>query len=71
MDEDAWVRWRHLTTPGRRDRTSRHTHLTEPEHAALRAALSGPLMLEQERLPPAIAADAIAKAFALSNAIGD
>ncbi|MEQ1871526.1 MAG: hypothetical protein ABL961_16040 [Vicinamibacterales bacterium] len=45
--------------------------ITEPEHAALRAAFSAPLMLEPERIPPAIAADAIVKAFALSNAIGD
>lgn len=69
--KDSWLRWRHLTTPGRRDPTSRHTHLTEPERAALRAAPSGPLMLEQERIPPAIAADAISKAFAFSNTIGD
>ncbi len=70
MDQDAWVRWRHLATPGRRDPTSRHVHLTESERAALRDVLSGPLMLEQERIPPAFAADAIAKAFAISDAIG-
>lgn len=65
MDEDAWVRWGHLATPGRRDPTSSHTHLTGSEHSALRAVLDGPLMLEQERIPPAVAADAIARAFAI------
>jgi hypothetical protein len=51
MDETAWSRWKHLAVPGKRDATARHTHLTAAERAALDAVLTGPWMLEQERIP--------------------
>jgi hypothetical protein len=63
MDQEAWSRWKHLATPGRRDATARHTHLNVSERAALSEVLGGPWMLEQERIPPVSAAEAIAKAF--------
>lgn len=52
MDDNAWLRWKHFAIPGKRDVTARHTHLTDQERAALQNILSGPWMLEQERIPP-------------------
>lgn len=63
MDEDAWARWKHLATPGRRDTAARHAHLTPSERVALTEVVRGPLMLEQERIPPMAAAEAIVRAF--------
>lgn len=63
MDEAAWARWGHLATPGKRDAAATHTHLTDTETAVLRAVQTGPLVLEQERIPPADANAAIATAF--------
>ncbi len=51
MDECSWHRWKHLATPGRRDPSVRHDHLTDTERAALRLVLAGPWMLEQEKIP--------------------
>lgn len=59
MDEDAWSRWKHLAMPGKRDPAARHSHLTKGERAALEAVLIGPWMLEQERIPPVDAEQAI------------
>jgi hypothetical protein len=59
MDDRAWARWKHLAVPGKRDPMARHTHLTVAERAALEAALAGPWMLEQERIPPPDTARAI------------
>lgn len=64
MDEAAWGRWKHLAVPGKRDSTAHHTHLTAAERAALKAVLTGPWMLEQERIPLAEADRAILAAFA-------
>jgi hypothetical protein len=61
MDHDAWVRWKHLATPGKRDTTARHSHLTGSELAVLTEVLKGPSMLEQERIPSAVAAEAIVR----------
>ena len=63
MDVDSWERWKHLATLGRRDTSARHIHLSPPERAAFDEMLKGPFMLEQERIPPVVAAEAIAKAF--------
>ncbi|WP_442889480.1 DUF3322 domain-containing protein [Congregicoccus parvus] len=63
MDEPAWTRWRHLAGPGRRDPAATHTHLTATEAAVLREVQHGPLLLEQERIPPAGAEAAILAAF--------
>jgi hypothetical protein len=51
MDETAWLRWKHLAVPGKRDPTAQHTHLTNEERVAFEAVLEGPWMLEQERIP--------------------
>ena len=56
MDEAAWHRWKHLVSSGRRDPSVRHDHLTETERAALKLAVAGPWMLEQEKIPWAEAA---------------
>jgi len=63
MDEAAWACWRHLAVPGRRDPAALPTHLTATEAAVLRDVQDGPRLLEQERIPPADAATAIARAF--------
>jgi len=63
MDYEAWSRWKHLATLGRRDTTARDTHLEPSERAALKEILTGPWMLEQERIPPGVAAEAIGRAF--------
>ncbi len=51
MDECSWHQWKHLASPGRRDPSVRHEHLSETERAALRLVLAGPWMLEQEKIP--------------------
>ena len=63
MDLRAWTEWNRLAVPGRRDISSTHQHLNEDERGALAAVIAGPWMLEQERIPPAYAEDAIAAAF--------
>ena len=63
MDLESWERWKHLATPGRRDSSARHVHLSSSERAAMSEMLKGPLILEQERIPPGAAADAIVKAL--------
>lgn len=63
MDNAAWMRWKHLATPGRRDPTARHGRLTDGERVALEAVLKGPWVLEQERIPPRDAEQAILSAF--------
>jgi hypothetical protein len=63
MDEAVWTRWGHLAVPGRRDPAASHTHLTATETAVLRVVQAGPLLLEQERIPPADAEAAILAAF--------
>lgn len=63
MGEAAWARWKDLAVPGRRDPTARHLHLTSAERIALKAVLTGPWMLEQERIPPAAAEEAIGSIF--------
>jgi hypothetical protein len=59
MDETAWLRWKHLAVPGKRDSTARDTYLTPAEKAALVAVRSGPWMLEQERIPVGVAETAL------------
>ena len=51
MDECSWHQWKHLASPGRRDPSVRHDHLTDTERAALGLVLAGPWMLEQEKIP--------------------
>jgi hypothetical protein len=63
MDHAAWCSWKHLAVPGKRDFTARFSHLTAPEQAALEAILSGPWMLEQERIPTEDADRAVMMAF--------
>jgi hypothetical protein len=63
MDATAWSQWKHLAVPGKRDMTTRHTHLTTAERAAFEAVMTGPWMLEQERIPPHDAEHAIRSAF--------
>lgn len=36
MDEWSWHKWKHLATPGRRDPSVRHDHLTDTKRAALK-----------------------------------
>jgi len=67
MDYEAWARWKHLATTGRRDATARHTHLTTSERTVLTETLKGPSMLEQERIPPGAAVEAIARAFDIAR----
>jgi len=66
MDEVAWTRWRHLAVPGKRDATAQHDRLNASERAALKSALAGPWMLEQERIP-AFEAERTVLAALLSN----
>jgi hypothetical protein len=63
MDQDAWIRWKHLAVPGKRDSSVRHACLTATERVALSAVLAGPWMLEQERIPPLEAERAVEGAF--------
>lgn len=63
MDQDAWVRWKHLAVPGKRDCSVSHGCLTASERAAIADVLAGPWMLEQERIPPAEAERAVQLAF--------
>lgn len=65
MDETAWLRWKHLAIPGKRDLATQHTRLTSAEKSALAAVIAGPWMLEQERIPPIEAERAIRDALAL------
>lgn len=66
MDEVTWTRWRHLAVPGKRDTTAQHDHLDASERTALKSALAGPWMLEQERIP-ALEAERTVLATLLSN----
>ena len=63
MDECSWNRWKHLASLGKRDPSVCHDCLTDAERAALRLALAGPWMLEQEKIPWAAAEAAIYAAF--------
>jgi hypothetical protein len=63
MDETAWVKWKHLAVPGKRDCSVKHIGLTASERAALNGVLAGPWMLEQERIPLAEAERAAMTAF--------
>jgi hypothetical protein len=63
MDETTWRRWRHLAVPGAHDVTAHHDYLTEAERTALAAISAGPWMLEQERIPPVDAEQAIMAAL--------
>jgi hypothetical protein len=63
MDETAWVKWKHLAVPGKRDCSVQHMGLTASERAALKGVLAGPWMLEQERIPLADAERAVMTAF--------
>ena len=63
MDYAAWNRWRHLAVPGQRDAAARHSHLTDSEREALTAVVAGPWMLEQERIPPSEAEQAVRSVF--------
>ena len=51
MDECSWHQWKLLASPGRRDPSVRHDHLTDTERAALGLVLAGPWMSEQEKIP--------------------
>jgi hypothetical protein len=64
MDETAWHTWKHLAVPGKKDGAVSLSYLTPSEQSALKAVLSGPWMLEQERIPVANAERAIATVFA-------
>lgn len=50
--------------PGKKDGAVSLSYLTPSEQSALKAVLSGPWMLEQERIPVANAERAIATVFA-------
>jgi hypothetical protein len=63
MDENAWVQWKYLAVPGKRDFSAKHVGLTASERAALNDVLAGPWMLEQERIPFAEAERAVMMAF--------
>jgi hypothetical protein len=63
MDDAAWALWKHLAIPGKRDPSVRHLHLNPAERAALNAAIAGPWMLEQEKIPPCEAERALLAAF--------
>jgi len=63
MDQEAWCKWKHLALSGKRDVTSRCSHLTAAEYAALKAVKDGPWMLEQEKIPPAEAERLVVAAF--------
>jgi len=63
MDEDAWIRWKHLAVRGKRDSSVKHSCLTPSERSVLSAVLAGPWMLEQERIPLAVAKRAVEAAF--------
>lgn len=67
MDEQSWLRWKTLAIPGRRDMSVSHHHLTPSERAAHEAVLSGPWMLEQERIPSVDAHDAVVRSFAVAR----
>ena len=64
MDDVAWSTWKHLAVPGKRDGSVRHVHLTAGERRAHDAVVSGPWMLEQERIPPPEAERALQSIFA-------
>ena len=63
MDLQSWERWKRFAVPGKRDPGARCDHLTASEAEALDAILAGPWMLEQERIPPDAAEEAIGSAF--------
>jgi hypothetical protein len=63
MDDAAWAAWKHLAVSGKRDASVRHLYLTDGERRAHDAVLTGPWMLEQERIPPADAQRALQGAF--------
>jgi hypothetical protein len=63
MDDAAWAQWKHLAIHGRRDPSVRHVHLSPAERAALEAVVTGPWMLEQERIPPCDAESALLAAL--------
>lgn len=63
MDGQSWLQWKTLAIPGKRDLSASHHHLTSSERAAHEALLSGPWMLEQERIPSADAHDAVIRSL--------
>lgn len=70
MDQTAWLRWKHLAVPGKRDCSVSHGCLTTDEQAALVAVVAGPWMLEQEKIPTAEADRAIVAAFGRHERLG-
>ena len=70
MDGIAWRAWSHLASRGKRDVGATHSHLADEERDVLQAVLSGPFVLEQERIPSAVADAAIFKAFE-NRSVGD
>jgi hypothetical protein len=63
MDVGTWREWRHLAVPGKRDAGATQLHLTADERAVLQAVIEGPWVLEQERIPTAVADGALGRAF--------
>ena len=63
MDKPTWEQWNGFATPGKRDPGARFDHLTALETEALDAIMTGPWMLEQERIPAEAAEKAIQSAF--------
>lgn len=68
MDAETWRTWSALVVPGKRDAGATHSHLTLDERKVLDAVVSGPSVLEQERIPSVVADAAIMRAFGGPNA---